>query len=75
MGRVETEERDLEKGRKEVEKRILEVLEEVEKVRGERNKRGWWDKECRMKKREVRKELREWKRKGERGNNYREKRK
>lgn len=41
MGKVETEGRDLEEGRKEVERRILKVLEKVKKGRGERNiKRG-----------------------------------
>lgn len=65
LGRVETGGEDLEAGRKEVEKRIVEVLEEVEKGRNEGSKkRGWWDEKCKMKKREVRKELREWRRMG-----------
>lgn len=34
MGKVKTEGRDLQEGRKEVERRILEVLEEVKKGRG-----------------------------------------
>lgn len=75
MGKVQTWGRDLEKGRKEVEGRILEVLEEVEKGRGEGNiKRRWWDEECRMKKREVRKELREWRKGRGDGREYRERR-
>ncbi|XP_024875210.1 ABC transporter F family member 4-like [Temnothorax curvispinosus] len=43
--------------------RIRKVIEENEKEGGRRDKkngRGWWDEECKEKKREVRKELRKW---------------
>jgi len=38
------------------------VIEEVEREIGEggKDKRGWWDEECRYKKKKLRKELREW---------------
>jgi len=48
--------------------RIRKALEEMEEERGRERKemRGWWNEECKVKKREVRKTLREW-RKGQGG--------
>ncbi|XP_071577594.1 uncharacterized protein [Temnothorax nylanderi] len=43
--------------------KIRRVLEENEKEKGRgpnENKRGWWDVECKERKREVRRELRKW---------------
>lgn len=56
---METDNKDWEGGRKEMEKKIKEVLEEIENRKGERRegKEGWWNDECRRKKREVRREL------------------
>lgn len=53
MRRVDTDERDLKTGRKELEKRLKEMLEEVGKRRGKEGeeKEGWWDEECWLKKR------------------------
>lgn len=52
------------------------MIKEVEKERGERNiERGWWEEECRMTKREVRKELKEWRRNGREEREYRKKEK
>lgn len=42
MERVETKKRDLKKGRKEVEKKILEMLEMIEKRKEERTIRNRW---------------------------------
>lgn len=75
MRRVDTGKRDWEIGRVEVEKRIIEVLEEMEKGMEKRNKKKGWDKDCRLKNRDVRKELREWtSRRGEKWR-YRERKK
>lgn len=46
----------------EMEKRMKSTLGEVEEEqkKGKRRKRGWWNEECKEKKREVRRELRKW---------------
>lgn len=56
---METDNKDWEEGRKEMEKKIKEVLEEIKNRKGKRRegKEGWWNDECRRKKREVRREL------------------
>lgn len=41
---------------------IVDRIEKEEKKGGVR--KGWWDEECREKKTRVRKELREWKKRG-----------
>ncbi|KYN24369.1 hypothetical protein ALC57_04031, partial [Trachymyrmex cornetzi] len=52
---------------KELEERIREVLENRDNERGkEWKERGWWDRECKEKKKGVRRVLREW-RKGKGG--------
>jgi len=50
----------------ELEKRMRKEIEDIEEKigKGEDNKRGWWDGECKERKKEVRKELREWRRRG-----------
>lgn len=61
--RVEMGEGEVDEEVKEMGTRIREVLEELEGTqRGESGKRksGWWDGECRERKREVRRELRKW---------------
>lgn len=46
-------------------RKVREAIGETEKDRGEGNRGGWWDEECKEMKREVRRELREWRRRGE----------
>lgn len=55
-------------------KRIKKSLEGSEKQRVERggNSIGWWDEECRERKKEVRKELRNWRRIGGNKDMYKE---
>ncbi|XP_077273093.1 uncharacterized protein LOC143903409 [Temnothorax americanus] len=58
--------------------RIRKVIEENKNERGRRDKkngRRWWDKECKEKKREVRKELRKWRKGRGEVERYREERK
>lgn len=51
--------------------RITGILKEVEKEVGDRGgKFGWWDEECMVKNREVRKEPREWTKRGGEGEMY-----
>jgi len=47
---------------------MKETEEEINKE--EKRKVGWWDEECLEKKREARKELRRWRRKGGKGEEY-----
>ncbi|XP_029171329.1 cilia- and flagella-associated protein 251-like [Nylanderia fulva] len=51
-----------------IEERMKEVLRATEEDwrKGKKEKRGWWDGECREEKRKVRRELRRWWREGER---------
>lgn len=56
MGKIEGEDRR-EMGWKE--ERIKEVLKKVEEREGDKRERGW-NRECEVKKREVRRELRKW---------------
>jgi len=58
---------------REIEKKIKKAL----KIVGERQRRrrGWWDDECREKKKEVRKELRKWRRLNREKERYRERKK
>jgi len=53
--------------------KIRRTIEECndEKRKEKRNKKGWWDEECRERKRQVRGELRKWKRDGGKGDRYR----
>jgi len=64
-------------GGEELGKRIREEIEDIEEKIGEghKDKRGWWDDECRKRKKEVRKELREWRKKGGEGGVYKKKKK
>lgn len=59
---------------KEMEGRIKEALKEVEEKRGskKRGRREWRDEECWSKKKEVKKELREYRKKGGEGVRYKE---
>jgi len=52
--------------REEMEREIRNVIKGVErKMKGrERKSKGWWDDECKTEKREVRRRLRDWRRKG-----------
>lgn len=61
----------------EMESKMRKTLQKVEEECGleKERKNGWWDEECKERKREVRRELREWKRKGGEGREYRKKRK
>jgi len=55
-------------------KRVEVVLERVEKEE-KRERRGWWDEECRNMKREVGEELKRWKKEGGKGEKYKKSRK
>ncbi|XP_024891322.1 trichohyalin-like, partial [Temnothorax curvispinosus] len=70
--------RDLQEEIEEGTRKIRRVIEENED-KNERvtikNKRGWWDEECTESKREVRKELRKWRKGKEEAERYRERRK
>lgn len=71
---VKTEGKSVEEEWGEKEEKIRGVLKEMEKQReGKKRERGWWDKECKEKKREVRMELREWRRSNKGGEVYKEK--
>lgn len=67
LGRIEIGNFSLEEQWREIERRIKQALEKVESKweGGNRRKVGWWDGECKEAKREIRKKLREWKKKGE----------
>ncbi|XP_067209971.1 golgin subfamily A member 6-like protein 2 [Linepithema humile] len=68
LGKIELGKEDMEKEWKELEGRLKLAIKETEKEqdRKEEGKGGWWDKECEEKKREVRGEMRRWrKRTGE----------
>ncbi|XP_011868143.1 PREDICTED: uncharacterized protein LOC105562162, partial [Vollenhovia emeryi] len=66
IGEIESRE-GVQEDWEEWEERIKNAIEEIEREGGGREgKRGWWDEECKSKKREVRKVLREWRKgKGE----------
>lgn len=70
---IEMMEKELKEEWERMEERLKKAVEETEeKVRkGEGGKTGWWDKECEEKKREVRKELRRWRKEGGEGREYR----
>lgn len=53
-------EKKMKKEWEELERKVIEALKETEKELGgmEKRKTGWWDRECKEKKREVRRELR-----------------
>jgi len=54
--------------------KIGEKLKEGERESGRRKRVGWWDEECEGKRREVRRTLREWRRRGGEGEKYRKER-
>jgi len=73
LGKMESGEEDVEIIWEEMEEKVKRVLLETEKGReneGRRGRRGWWDKECEEKKKGVRKELRNWRKKGGEGRDY-----
>lgn len=74
LGEVEEVGTELEEEWKGMESRLKKTLKEVEEERDSKRggRRGWWDKECWTKKKEVRKELREWRKKGGEGLRYKE---
>ncbi|KYN22005.1 hypothetical protein ALC57_05605 [Trachymyrmex cornetzi] len=72
LGVVEWREGRGEENMKETEERIREVLGSIEKERDkERKGRGWWDNECKEKKKRVRRVLREWRKGNRNGEEYR----
>lgn len=81
FGVIEEEANTIEKEWKNMEDRIKEVMMRIEEEeRGreekvEREGRGWWNEECKKLKKEVRGELREWRRKDTDGRVYRERKK
>lgn len=67
IGRIEIESGNVGEQWKEMEGRLKVVLEDIAARReeGKEKKAGWWDEEYREIKRETRRRLREWKRRGE----------
>lgn len=61
MGRLKIGGRELNEDWEIVKEKVKRAVEEIEreKSKGKENKRGWWDEKCEVKKREVRKELRD----------------
>jgi len=59
----------VEEGWRKLKKRVEVVLERVEKEE-KRERRDWWDEECRNMKREVGEELKRWKKEGGKGEKY-----
>jgi hypothetical protein len=55
LGKIEYAGKQLEVDKEVVEKKIRETLRELEKEgnKGKEKKKGWWDKECAEKKKEV----------------------
>lgn len=72
--REKEEEVEVKKVWKEMGVKIKRILREMEEERGTggMGKGGWWDEVCKAKKREMRRELREWKKRGEREKHIRE---
>lgn len=72
---LEVERMELEEEWIEVEKRVKEAMRETEEAqrKNERKSTGWWDEECREKKKEVRKELRKWRKNRADREEYKEK--
>ncbi|KMQ88740.1 hypothetical protein RF55_11714 [Lasius niger] len=66
LGRVNIGRREEEDERNELEGRLREAIKDTEKELGvgKERKGGWWNEECEWKKKEVREELRRWRRKG-----------
>lgn len=62
IGRVEFRGEGIQREMDEVGMRIREAMKGIEEERGKERyiRRGWWDEECRVKKRRVRRSLREW---------------
>lgn len=62
LGKIELGKEDIEKEWKKLERRLKLAIKETEEEQDkkEERKRGWWDKECEKKKREVRGEMRRW---------------
>lgn len=62
---------------KKFKKKVKEVIKEIEIELGGRRERkiGWWNEKCEQIKKEVKRELREWRRRGGEGLEYKEKKK
>jgi len=73
LGEWEEVEKGLEEDWRGMERKIKEALEEGERIGKEKEKRrlGWRDRECEEKKREVRRELRKWRKGRGSGEGYR----
>jgi len=77
LGRIEQGERSVQCVVGDMTRRIREALKKTEREGEERRRRGrgWWDEECREKKRGVRRALRKWRKGDEQGTRYRKERK
>ncbi|XP_011861498.1 PREDICTED: golgin subfamily A member 6-like protein 1, partial [Vollenhovia emeryi] len=77
LGEIGIGERRVDEEIEEAEEKIRDALKKVEKERGAggRERKGWWDEECRSMKRETRRVLKRWWKGVEEKRNYREKRK
>jgi len=76
LGKMEMGEEDVETMWEGMEGKVKKVLQETGRGReneGRKGKRGWWDEECKEKKKGVRKELRNWRKKGGEGRDYKRK--
>lgn len=61
MGRLEIKEKGLDGDWEIIEEKVTRAIDEVEKKKGKgkEKRKDWWDKECKVKKRKMRRELRE----------------
>lgn len=74
FGKKDGEWEGVEEGWRKLKRRVEVALEGVGKEE-RKEQRGWWDEECRNRKREVREELKRWKKEGGKGEKYKEMRK
>ncbi|XP_071576349.1 uncharacterized protein [Temnothorax nylanderi] len=74
IGEMKEKVEELNKEWEEMEARIKEAIKGVEEEMGGK-KVGWWDEECRETKKEVRRNLRIWRKERGKGSEYKEKRK
>lgn len=73
LGRIEIGEMEMEEQWRILEGRVRKALRDTKRELDKRKDRNgrWWDVECERKKRQVRKELRDWRRIGTDGIKYR----
>lgn len=68
---MERSEGGIEEEWEEIKGKIKVAMSEMKRNSKEEGRKGWWDEECRKKKKKVRKELRDWKKDKGDGGRYR----